>query len=152
MNRIILLGTLAFWLVRRSPAHVTTDGVYGNPVKGTDGKWTIPVEVTLAGDGNDALPATVEVLDKNERHVPTANLPVEFETSGPGAIIGLGNGDPTRHEPEKGNPRSLFNGLARVIIQSQRDGSGNLVLRVKAAGLKPAETTISIKVTSLDTH
>jgi hypothetical protein len=101
---------------------------------------------------DDALPVTVETLDKDGRPVPTANLPVEFEIIGLGAIIGLGNGDPTSHEPEKGNKRSLFNGLAQVIVQSQRDGSDNLVLRAKAEGLKPAETTISVKATPLYIH
>ena len=77
-----------------------------------------PDRTAMAGDGDDAVPVTVEALDKEGRHVPTANLPVEFEISGPGAIIGLGNGDPTCHEPEKGDKRSLFNGLAQVIVQS----------------------------------
>jgi beta-galactosidase len=108
-----------------------------------------PDRETLAGDGSDVLPVTVEALDEERRPVPTANLPVEFEISGPGAIIGLGNGDPTSHEPEKGNKRSLFNGLAQVIVQSRRNGSGNLVLRAKAEDLKPAETTISVKETTL---
>ncbi len=102
----------------------------------------LPDRSALAGDGIDALPVTVEVLDKDGRGVPTANLPVEFESSGPGAIIGVGNGDPNCHEPDKGNKRSLFNGLAQVILQSQRGGSGNLVLRAKADGLQSAETTI----------
>ena len=95
-----------------------------------------PDRKSLAGDGCDAMPVTVEALDREGRPVPTANLMVEFEISGPGAIIGLGNGDPTSHEPEKGNRRSLFNGLAQVIVQSRRGGSGNLVLRAKAEGLK----------------
>jgi beta-galactosidase/beta-glucuronidase len=67
-------------------------------------------------------------------------------------VVDPGNGDPTSHEPEKGNKRSLFNGLAQVIVQSQRDGSDNLVLRAKAEGLKPAETTISVKATPLYIH
>jgi beta-galactosidase len=108
-----------------------------------------PDRKSLAGDGGDALPVTVEALDEDGRPVPTANLPVEFEISGPGAIIGLGNGDPTSHEPEKGNKRSLFNGLAQVIVQSRQDGSGNLVLSAKAEGLKPAETTISVREITL---
>jgi beta-galactosidase len=112
----------------------------------------IPDRKALAGDGNDALPVTIGAIDKDGRPVPTANLPVEFEITGPGAIIGLGNGDPTSHEPEKGNKRSLFNGLAQVIVQSQRGGSGNLVLRAKAEGLKPAETTISVEATPLYIH
>jgi len=40
--------------------------------------------------------------------------------------------------------RSLFNGLAQVIVQSQRGGAGSVVLRAKANGLKTAETTISV--------
>ena len=49
------------WLVKRSPVHIVTDGVYANPVKGADGKWTIPVEVTLGNTGNSAASAAVDV-------------------------------------------------------------------------------------------
>jgi beta-galactosidase len=104
-----------------------------------------PDRKALSGDGNDAIPVTVEAIDAKGLPVPTANLPVEFELSGPGAIIGVGNGDPNSHEPEKGNKRSLYNGLAQVILQSQRGGSGSLVLRAKAEGLKPAETAINVQ-------
>lgn len=103
-----------------------------------------PDRSAIAGDGWDALPVTVEALDKSGRPVPTANLPVEFEINGPGAIIGLGNGDPNCHEPEKGNKRSLFNGLVQVILQSQRNGAGEIVLRAKADGLQSAETKIQV--------
>ena len=105
----------------------------------------VPDRKTLTGDGNDAVPVTVEPVDKDGRPVPTANLSVEFEINGPGTIIGVGNGDPTSHEPEKGNRCSLFNGLAQVILQSQKDGSGNVVLRARAEGLEPAETIISVE-------
>ncbi len=44
--------------------------------------------------------------------------------------------------------RSLFNGLAQVIVQSTRDGSGNLVLHARAAGLKPAAVHIPITAAS----
>lgn len=49
------------WLVKRSPVHVITDGVYANPVKGADGKWTIPAEVTLGNTGKHAVAAAVEI-------------------------------------------------------------------------------------------
>jgi beta-galactosidase len=98
----------------------------------------------IAGDGRDAMPVTVEALDSDGRSVPTANLPLEFGLTGPGAIIGLGNGDPNSHEPEKGNRRSLFNGLAQVIVQSLPDGKEPLVLLAKAAGMAPANLTIGV--------
>jgi beta-galactosidase len=65
--------------------------------------------------------------------------------SGPGANIGHGNGDPNSHEPEKGNRRSIFNGYAQIIIQSQRGGAGEIVLRAKSAGVKDAEVKIPVK-------
>ena len=83
---------------------------------------------SLAGDGCDAQPITVQAVDAHGRPVPTANLPVHFDLTGPGAIIGLGNGDPTCHEPEKGDRRSLFNGLAQVVIQSESRSSGQIKL------------------------
>jgi beta-galactosidase len=98
----------------------------------------------LLGDGHDAMPVTVQALDAKGRAVPTANIPVEFEISGAGSIIGLGNGNPNSHEAEKGTKRKLFNGLAQVIVQSNFDGKGNLVLIAKSAGLKSAQITIPV--------
>jgi len=104
----------------------------------------VPDRDSLAGDGADAQPIKVCAVDAQGREVPTANFPVTFEISGPGTIIGHGNGDNTSHEPEKGSQRSLFNGLAQVIVQSQRNGAGALTLRAIANGLKSAETTIKV--------
>jgi len=104
-----------------------------------------PDRKMMAADGCDATPVTVEALDKEGRHVPTANLPVEFEIAGPGVIIGVGNGDPNCHEPEKGNKRSLFNGFAQIIVQSTKDAgeikitatSGNLTAATAAMQTQP---------------
>jgi beta-galactosidase len=98
----------------------------------------------LSGDGRDAAPVTVEALDARGRPVPTADLPVSFEIAG-GRIIGLGNGDANSHEPEKGDTRRLYNGLAQVIVQTDAGGAGVLTLRAKAPGLKPAETRIAVR-------
>ena len=105
----------------------------------------VPDRESLAGDGADALPVTVCAVDAQGREVPTANLPVTFEISGPGAIIGHGNGDNCSHEPEKGNRRSLFNGLAQIIVQSQRSGVGTVTLTAKADGVKSAEVRLDVR-------
>jgi beta-galactosidase len=105
----------------------------------------LPDRESLAGDGADALPVTVCAVDAQGREVPTANLPVTFAISGPGAIIGQGNGDNISHEPEKGNHRNLFNGLAQVIIQSQRGQSGIIVLTAQADGVKSDEIQIAVR-------
>ncbi len=105
----------------------------------------IPNRTTLSGDGWDATPVTVEALDSKGRPVQTANIPITFEMKGPGEIIGLGNGDPNSHEPEKGSKRSLFNGLAQVILQSRPASNGRLILTATSPGLKPATVTIDVQ-------
>ena len=60
----------------------------------------------------------VEVLDEEGRLVPTAKDMVNFTVTGPGALIGVGNGDPNCQESDKAPRRLVFNGLAQVIIQS----------------------------------
>ena len=99
---------------------------------------------TLAGNGVDAQPITVEAIDAQGRVVPTANLSVKFELTGPGTIIGLNNGDPTCHEPEKGNAHSLYHGLAQAILQSTEKGSGSLTLHASADGLSPADLLVTV--------
>ncbi|KQV47420.1 beta-galactosidase [Pelomonas sp. Root1217] len=104
-----------------------------------------PDRTALAGDGLDAMPVTVSALDAQGRFVPTANLKVRFELSGAASVIGVGNGDANSHESEKASERSLYNGLAQVILQSRRDGSGEARLRALADGLQPAEITLALQ-------
>ena len=44
---------------------------------------------------------TVAGLDAQGRVVPMAQNNINFAIEGPGKIIGVGNGDPTCHEPDK---------------------------------------------------
>jgi beta-galactosidase len=96
-----------------------------------------PARTVMAGDGEDAQPLTIDAIDAWGRHVPTANLMTRFSVEG-AAVIGVGNGDPNSHEPEKGNQRSLFNGLAQIIIQGDATGHGRIRVHAEADGLRPA--------------
>ena len=107
-----------------------------------------PDRAAIAGDGLDAVPVTVSAVDAQGRPVPTTNILVKFETAGDGAIIGVGNGDPNSHEADKASERSLFNGLAQVIVQGRRDGHGVLTLRASASGPQGAETAIALRTAS----
>ena len=109
----------------------------GKPVK----LRLTPDRNALAADGCDAVPVTVEALDAQGRSVPTVNLVVAFGIGGPGQIIGVGNGDPNSHEAEKGDRRSLFNGLAQVIVQTTKD-AGEIKLTASADGLASGGTTL----------
>ncbi|MCD0490347.1 DUF4982 domain-containing protein [Pedobacter sp. MC2016-14] len=105
-----------------------------------------PDRLSLKGDGLDAMPITVQVVDARGRAVPDAQHKIKFELTGSGAIIGLGNGDPNSHEPEKGNERSLFNGLAQLIVQTQESCiAGSITVIARAEGMKAAKLVIPVK-------
>jgi beta-galactosidase len=89
---------------------------------------------TLAGEGWDATPVTVRVLDAQNRPVQNANLPITC----------LGNGDPNSHEAEKGNKRKLYSGLAQVILQTKAGGNGAMVLTAHAPGLQNGSLSIQV--------
>ena len=110
----------------------------GKPV----GFKLVPDRTEIKGDGFDAVPVTVCAVDSSGRIVPDANVPVEFEISGPGRNIGVGNGDPTCTLSEKADSRPLFNGYAQIIVQSDRGKKGNIVVTAKGEGFKSATCTI----------
>ena len=60
----------------------------------------IPDRATIKADGEDVSVITVQVNDAQERTVPTAGNEITFGIQGAGKIIGVGNGDPSSHEPD----------------------------------------------------
>ncbi|RYF94065.1 MAG: glycoside hydrolase family 2 protein, partial [Chitinophagaceae bacterium] len=68
---------------------------------------------------DDVAIVTVEVTDKNGRHVPTANDEISFMVTG-GKIIGVGNGDPTSLEKDK-----FLDELALVQVTNLQEQSLN---------------------------
>jgi beta-galactosidase len=58
-------------------------------------------KLLLKADGEDLVMITVGVNDKSGLRVPTASNDITFSITGPGRIIGVGNGDPVSLEKEK---------------------------------------------------
>lgn len=96
----------------------------------------------ISADGKDVAVFMVSALDAEGRMAPTAMNLVKFEITG-GEIIGVGNGDSSCHEADKGSERSLFNGLAEVIVQSR--SAGKVQLTAKAEGLGSAAAVLPAK-------
>jgi beta-galactosidase len=97
----------------------------------------VPDKPQLKADGEDALVVRAEVIDAHGQVVPNAGNEIVFVVQGPAQILGVGNGDPSCHEPDHNNVRSAFNGLCQVIIQSVRK-PGRVTLTARADGLAPA--------------
>jgi len=60
-----------------------------------------PDRAAIDADGEDVAVVTVSVTDAQGRVMPVAGNEVAFELEGPGRILGVGNGDPSCHEPDK---------------------------------------------------
>lgn len=141
------------WMVAFAPGKLEAisyknDKPVAKTVQETTGKPVAlkmePYKNALKNDGLDATPITVKALDSKGREVPTADLNVTFNIGKNAEIIGLGNGNPNSLEPEKGNRRSLFNGLAQAIIQSVEGGAGIIELTATAKGLKPVTLKLPV--------
>jgi beta-galactosidase len=105
----------------------------------------VPDREEVMADGKDASIVNVHVVDEQGREVPDATNLIIFEVDGPGRIIGVGNGDPSSHEPDKilsGNyQRHLFSGRCQMILQSA-DRKGEIVIKGSSEGLKSHSVTI----------
>ena len=96
----------------------------------------------LAADGEDVVFVRCHVLDAQGRVVPVADDLVTFSVAGPAAVAGVGNGNPSDHDPDKASARHAFNGRCLVIVQSKDGEAGEVVLSATAPGLIPAIVTL----------
>ena len=110
------------WKVKYAPGVLSAKGFKGGKqIAETEAETTgQPAAIRLAPDrssiqaeGTDLSIVTVSIADANGRIVPTANSLVHFKLSGPGRIIGVGNGDPSCHESDVclGQPATRFGSM-----------------------------------------
>jgi beta-galactosidase len=109
----------------------------------------------MTADGKDAAVINISVVDREGREVPDADNLIRFSIVGNAKIIGVGNGDPSSHEPDKcaegAWQRTLFNGKCQVIIQSGTT-PGMIKFTAKATGLWDGGTDIqTVSVGNLGT-
>jgi beta-galactosidase len=102
----------------------------------------------IDADGEDVAILKVEALDKEGRPVPTADNLISFKVSGDGVLVGVGNGDPNCQESDKDPKRSLFNGLAQVIVQSSRNPGEIRIEAIKEGWDGPELTPTKLTILS----
>jgi beta-galactosidase len=143
------------WKVKYAPGTLEARGSKNGQVVLTDRRETTgapaklvlrPDRQRIAADGEDLSVITVEVVDAQGRVVPTASNGVSFKIAGPARLIGVGNGDPSCHEPDKPAwpteaRRSAFNGLSMAIVQALKQ-PGEIRVEASAAGLESASVVI----------
>jgi beta-galactosidase len=101
----------------------------------------------LNADGKDVTVINISITDEKGREVPTANNMISFTISENAKIIGVGNGDPSSHEPDKCTTnlwqRSAFNGKCQVIIQAGKN-TGEVTFEAISIGLKSTNTILKL--------
>ena len=143
------------WQVQYEPGVIEARGSKDGKVVTTERRETTgeavklvlrPNRSKLAADRTDTSAVTVEVQDAEGRMMPTAAHKVQFKLTGPGRIIGVGNGDPSCREADRPDApdaamRSAFNGLCLALVQSTNE-AGTIHLEASAEGLATAQVEI----------
>jgi beta-galactosidase len=138
------------WKVKYAPGTIQARGTKDGKIvltekcetTGAPAKLVLrPDRQKISADGEDLSVIAVEVHDAQGRIMPVASNEVTFEISGSGKLIGVGNGDPSCHESDKGNKRSAFNGLCMAFVQASKQ-AGEIRVVAGASGLEGASTVI----------
>jgi beta-galactosidase len=144
-------GTHVSWQVLYDPGTLVAKAYRNGQLVATDtvattGRAaTLRLDVdrsTIDADGADVAVVNVAVVDGRGKVVPTAGNKVRFKVAGVGRNIGVGNGDPSCHEPDKADQRSAFNGLCQLIVQSTGK-PGAITITASADGLAPVTATVT---------
>jgi beta-galactosidase len=146
------------WKVKYAPGVIEARASKGGRVVLTEKRETagaaarivaVADRVKIAADGQDVAVVNVTIVDAQGRTVPMAGSLVTFAVSGPGTVIGVGNGDPSCHEPDRATERSAFNGLCMAIVQSRRGEAGAVTVTVASDGLEPATVALASEPAAL---
>jgi beta-galactosidase len=104
-------------------------------------------------DGKDAIVFNCSVVDRDGREVPNASNLLHFSASRDFHIVGVGNGNPSSHEPDNYSEgdwqRHLFGGRCQVIVKSDgqhTDGIAGVSLTATAEGLEPGKAAVPISL------
>jgi len=141
------------WVVKYAPGSIEARGYKGDKVAmtakrettGAPAKLVIrPDRQEVSADGEDVAMFTVEVKDAHDRVVPITDNEVTFRVKGEGKLIGVGNGDPTDHAPDKGTSRKAFCGYCMAVVQSTKK-AGSITVEAVAPALESVTATINAK-------
>ena len=95
----------------------------------------------IAADGLDLAYVEADIVDAKGVLAPRASNEIAFSVTGPGALVGVDNGDSTNHEPYKGTTHAAFSGKAMAIIQSTTT-AGKVTVRATSMGLAAGSVDI----------
>lgn len=141
------------WQVPYEPGKLTANATTDGKLLATDEVQTTGVptrlalttdRTTLHADGADAVIVAASLLDDQGRVVPNADQRVTFHLTGGGRLLGVGNGNPADHDPDKANSRNSFHGRCIVLVQAGVQ-SADLKLTATSPGLASSSLGFSVR-------
>ena len=103
----------------------------------------VPEKTSMQADGHDVIYVGIELIDKDGRIVPDAEIQLHADYSGCGELAGFGSANPITEENYTSCDAASFRGRAMAIIRSGYE-KGNGTLRIFADGLQEAVTEIIV--------
>ncbi len=145
------------WVVKYAPGAIEARGFKDGRVVMTEKRETTGPAAklimnadrqTISADGEDVAMFAVAVQDAQDRVLPVTDNEVTFRVTGEGKLIGLGNGDPTNQEPDKGASRKAFSGYCMALVQSTKN-AGGITIEATSPGIVTASVTITATAAKL---
>jgi beta-galactosidase len=94
-------------------------------------------ENSFPGVESDLVYFNIEVLDENGLLVPNAEIPVEFEISGPCKLQAVASENPKDMHSFQQPRVKTWRGRCQLVLRLE-ETSGEIVVTAKSEGLKPA--------------
>jgi beta-galactosidase len=104
----------------------------------------LPDKKQLSSGKRRVIHFEVNIVDKDNVMVPSADHEIAFRVEGPGQILGTDNGDPLDLSGYKTNRRKAFRGKCLLMVETNGD-IGDLVIIAESSGLKSSREIIEIK-------
>ena len=141
------------WKVKYAPGTLEARATKGGRVVLTEKRETagaaakivaVADRTQINADGLDLAVINVSIVDAQE---PTRfhrwQQGERLRSADQSSVIGVGNGDPSCHEPDKASERSAFNGLCMAIVQTRRGEAGAIAVTVSSPGLETATVAVT---------
>jgi beta-galactosidase len=115
-----------------------TDAQGKNPARVT----LEPDRTTLSADGADVVVINLAVVDNQGQRVGNADTKVTITITGPGVLLGIGNGDTKDRSPAQLPSHALFMGRGQALVRTTNE-AGTITVQATADGLTSAPLALT---------
>lgn len=106
-----------------------------------DGIVLTSEKASMKADGHDLIYVNIDIIDKNGRRVPDAEIILKAEIAGEAVLVGFGSANPVTDENYTDTETVTYKGRALAVLRSGYE-KGEVRLTISAENLGTAEVTL----------